>query len=93
MSKARDKQRGSTRRRGRRPGRTGSGRTAGDYVQQGLDAIGGRGRGRGRGRMRRGRSRGITGTELRGFNRVSRLLGKFGMVPRKLKGARLRRKT
>lgn len=46
-------------------------------------------KGRGRGRMRgRRRSKGITGTELRGFNRVSRLLGKFGMVPRKLRGAR-----
>lgn len=37
---------------------------------------------------RRRRAKGITGAELRGFNKTCRLLSKVGMVPRKLKGAR-----
>ncbi len=72
--------RAGARRRGRGPGSTGIG---GQLVSAGRRALGGRAALRGRGRRR-----GITGTELRGFNRVSRLLGKFGMVPRKLRGAR-----
>ncbi len=73
--------RAGARRRGRGPGSTGIG---GQLVSAGRRAFGGRAGLRGRARRR-----GITGTELRGFNRVSRLLGKFGMVPRRLRGARL----
>lgn len=40
----------------------------------------------------RRRARGITGAELRGFKKVARLLGDFGMVPRRLRGARPMRK-
>lgn len=40
------------------------------------------------GAPRRRRAKGITGAELRGFNKTCRLLSKVGMVPRKLKGAR-----
>jgi len=80
MSLARSGQRGATRRQGKKPGRIG----IGGIARAGAGML----RGGKRGRMRRRRSKGITGTELRGFNRVSRLLGKFGMVPRKLRGAR-----
>jgi len=44
--------------------------------------------GDGNGMPRRRRAKGITGAELRGFNKTCRLLSKVGMVPRKLKGAR-----
>jgi len=44
------------------------------------------------GMPRRRRAKGITGAELRGFNKTVRLLSKVGMVPRKLKGARVGRK-
>lgn len=40
------------------------------------------------GAPRRRRAKGITGAELRGFNKTCRLLSKVGMVPRKLKGVR-----
>jgi len=46
------------------------------------------GSGNGNGMPRRRRAKGITGAELRGFNKTCRLLSKVGMVPRKLKGAR-----
>jgi hypothetical protein len=49
----------------------------------------GRGRARGGGVRRR---RGITATELRGFNKVSGMLGRWGMAPRKMRGARLKAK-
>lgn len=84
MSLARSGQRGATRRRGAKPGRIGT------LVRHGTRALSGIQGGRMRPKFRK--SKGITGTELRGFNRVSRLLGKFGMVPRKLRGARLARK-
>lgn len=62
-----------------------------------LGRIGGAVKGlRGRaGAMKHRRSRGITGRELRGFNKVARLLAKFGMVPKKLgrRGARVTRRT
>lgn len=50
-------------------------------VGVGVGAIGSR-LGRGEGASRRRRGRGITATELRGFNRVSSLLRKVGMVPK-----------
>jgi len=40
------------------------------------------------GMPRRRHAKGITGAELRGFNKTCRLLSKVGMVPRKLKGAK-----
>lgn len=42
--------------------------------------------------MRRHRRHGISAAELRGFNKLSRMLARFGMVPRKMRGARLRKK-
>lgn len=83
MSLARAGQRGATRRAGKKPGRVGVGGAIGRIGGQLLGGAGGRRR-----RPRRRRAKGISGSELRGFNRVSRLLGKFGMVPRKLRGAR-----
>lgn len=44
--------------------------------------------GAGNGSPRRRRAKGITGAELRGFNKTCRLLSKVGMVPRKLRGAK-----
>lgn len=82
---SRMRSRGGSRRKGRGPGALG---LAGGLIKRGL-----RGRGKGRPSGRRGRAKGISGTELRGFRRVAGLLGKLGMVPRKLKGARpMRRK-
>jgi hypothetical protein len=40
---------------------------------------------------RRRRARGITGVELRGFRKVTRLLRRVGMAPKGLRGARVRR--
>jgi hypothetical protein len=64
-------------------------------VGRGLGGLARRGAGMlGRGGMkRRRRGRGITGAQLRGFNRVAGLLAKFGMVPKKLgrRGARVRK--
>ena len=87
MSLAQSRARGragapGARRKGKRPGVLGR-------AARGAAGLLGRGRG-GRGGPRR--RRGITGTELRGFNRVATLLSKFGMVPRKLRGARMVRK-
>lgn len=84
MSLTRSRQRGAKRRTGRAPGRT----SASGLISQGRRLLSGP-RGRAMGRRR---SRGISGAELRGFNRVSRLLGNFGMVPRKMRGARPRRR-
>lgn len=76
---------GGSRRRGKGPGTIGR---IGGFVKKGLRGAGAR-----PSRMRRGRAKGISGTELRGFRRVAGLLGRLGMVPRKLKGARpMRRK-
>lgn len=75
---SRRRQRGSTKRRGKSPG------SLGGLVRRGANVLGGR---RG-GRVMPRRGRGITKTELRGFNRVSGLLAKWGMVPRKMRGAR-----
>lgn len=76
---SRRRQRGSTKRRGRPPGRLGS------AIDVGLGMVGGRKR---PGRFRKGRGRGITASELRGFRKLVRLLGQFGMAPRKMRGAR-----
>lgn len=78
--------------KGRRPTRRGS--------PPGIISRGARAAGRmiggaaapGRRRMRFGRRRGITATELRGFNRVTRLLRKVGMVPKGTRRAYTRRK-
>lgn len=75
--------------RGGRPGALGrgvraAGRAAGSMLGIPSGAAGGR--------RRRSRGRGITSRELRGFNKVAGLLAKFGMVPRKMKGARLRKR-
>lgn len=76
-----------TRGAGGRPGAIGRG------IRAGGRAIGGMlGRAVPAGGMRRRRGRGISARELRGFNKVARLLSKFGMVPRKMKGARLRKR-
>jgi hypothetical protein len=74
-----------TRGRGGRPGSIGRG-----LLGKGVGLIGGL-RGKAMRSKRRGR-RGITGAQLRGFNRVAGLLAKFGMVPKKLgrRGARVR---
>jgi hypothetical protein len=78
--------RGSSRGPGGRPGAIGRGVKA--LGRAGMNILGApRGAG---GRRRRGR--GITSRELRGFNKVARLLSKFGMVPRKMRGARLRKR-
>jgi hypothetical protein len=67
--------------------------------------VGGVGGGRGLGRAvggwfknkqgqwtkRRRRGRGITGVELRGFRKVTRLLRRVGMAPKGLRGARVQR--
>jgi len=39
---------------------------------------------------KRRRARGITGVELRGFRKVTRLLRRVGMAPKGLRGARVR---
>ena len=75
MSMTRNRSRTSAKRRGQKPGRPGS------ALRGAAGMIGGRGRPRRRGR-------GITATELRGFNKVSGLLGRWGMAPRKMRGAR-----
>ena len=78
MSMTRNRSRTSAKRRGQKPGRLGSALGV---------AAGFMGGGGGGGRPRRG-GRGITATELRGFNKVSGLLGRWGMAPRKMRGAR-----
>ncbi len=75
--RARSGRAGTTRRRGRGPGAVGMLRSA-------VGGLGGRAGARGR----RPRRRGITATELRGFNKVSGMLGRWGMAPRKMRGAR-----
>ena len=71
-----------------RPGRPGA-------ISRGLRSLGRsavrRGARGGRAGVRRGR--GISKTELRGFNKVSRMLARFGMVPRKMRGAKIHRTT
>lgn len=84
MSKIR--QRGGAQRRGRGPGGLGKLAAAGGRVL----GLGGGGHGRKRRFGRRGH--GITKTELRGFNRVSGMLAKWGMVPRKMRGAHVVRR-
>ena len=44
------------------------------------------------GPRRRRHAKGISGAELRGFNKTCRLLSKVGMVPRKLKGSSIKAK-
>lgn len=79
---------GPTRGPGGRPGVIS--RAAGQVGRAALGMIGPGGRPM-RGRRR---GRGITGAQLRGFNKVSRLLARVGMVPKRLgrRGARLREK-
>lgn len=68
-----------TQRAGRpaRPGSTRPGRLGGAISA--IGRLGGRGRGRG---MKRRHRRGITGTELRGFRKIIRLLTSVGMRPK-----------
>lgn len=79
MSMTRNRSRTAAPRRGKRPGRLGG------ALRSAAGMLGGARPGA-RGRKRRGR--GITATELRGFNKVSGLLGRWGMAPRKMRGAR-----
>lgn len=79
MSMTRSRSRTSAKRSGKRPGRLGA------TLRGAAGLVGGRGRARG-GVRRRGR--GITATEMRGFNKISRMLGRWGMAPRKMRGAR-----
>ena len=78
--RARSGRAGTTRRRGKGPGALG-------MLKRGASMLG---RGRARAGVRR--RRGITATELRGFNKVSGMLGRWGMAPRKMRGARLKAK-
>ncbi len=79
---SRRRQRGAVRRRGRGPGAIGRG------IDIGRGILGGVPRRRPGARFARRRAKGITATELRGFRKVSGLLGRLGMVPRRLRGAR-----
>jgi hypothetical protein len=85
----------ATSRTGGRPGATARSRT-GSRVSGALSRIGGMARGalRGRPGAHRRHRRGITAAQIRGFNRVSSMLARFGMVPKKLgrRGARVHRK-
>lgn len=60
----------------------------------GRAAIGAVGRRLPRGMKRRPRGRGISSRELRGFRKVTNLLARFGMVPKRLgrRGARVHHK-
>ena len=80
--RARSGRAGTPRRRGKGPGALG-------MLKRGAGMLG-RGRARAPGGVRR--RRGITATELRGFNKVSGMLGRWGMAPRKMRGARLKTK-
>ena len=76
--RARSGRAGTTRRKGKGPGALGMLRSAAGRLAGGRAPAGARAR----------RRRGITATELRGFNKVSGMLGRWGMAPRKMRGAR-----